>query len=269
MVIIHFMFIDFHAHIFPRAKGAAILSDLSVRADISHYTDGSLESLVQSMKRSGITASVVSRITTRPEGVASVNTWLQKSTQDCIWPMATLHPELADLQNYMATLKNLGFKGIKLHLDYQGVYADDRKMYPVYEAAQALKLPILFHAGLDRGLPPPVRATPERLLTIHQEFPNLTIIAAHMGGEDNYDETETHLLGTSIYFDTAFVLRIMEKNTLKRFFSKHPIDRFLFGTDSPFTDQATELNYFLDLPFLSQDEKDKILGLNAVKLMDL
>ena len=268
-IIIRFMIIDFHTHIFPQPKGAAILSDLSGRAAISHYTDGSLDSLLQSMQQSGIKVSFVSRISTRPEGVATVNLWLQKNIQEGIWPMATVHPELPDLEVYIATLKNMGFKGIKLHLDYQGCYADDRKMYPVYEAAQALRLPILFHAGLDRGLPPPVRATPRRLLNVHQKFQNLTMIAAHMGGEDNYDETETHLLGTNIYFDTSFVLRIMGKSTLKRFFSKHPIDRFLFGTDSPFTDQTTELNYFWDLPFLNQDSKEKILGLNAVKLMDL
>ena len=263
------MIIDFHTHIFPRHKGAALLSDLSDRADISHYTNGSLDSLLKSMQQSGIKVSFVSRITTRPESVASVNLWLHKNIREGIWPMATVHPELPDLEAYIATLKNMGFKGIKLHLDYQGFYADDRKMYPVYEAAQALKLPILFHAGLDRGLPPPIRATPRRLLTVHQEFPNLTMIAAHMGGEDNYDETENHLLGTNIYFDTSFVLRIMEQSRLKRFFSKHPTERFLFGTDSPFTDQTTELNYFRNLPFLNQDAKEKILGLNAAKLMDL
>ncbi len=263
------MIIDFHTHIFPCSKGETILSDLSSRADISHYTNGSVESLLESMKRSGIQASIVSRITTRPDRVVSVNRWLQKSAQDNIWPMATIHPGQTDLEDYIGSLKNLGFKGIKLHLDYQGFYAEDRKMFPTYEAAQASNLPILFHAGLDSGLPPPVRVTPERLLKVHLEFPNLIMIAAHMGGEDNYDETEIHLVGKNIYFDTAYVLRIMDKSTLKRLLSKHPIERFLFGTDSPFTDQATELNYFLDLPFLTQDEKDKITGLNALELMKL
>ena len=232
------MIIDFHTHIFPRHKGAALLSDLSDRADISHYTNGSLDSLLKSMQQSGIKVSFVSRITTRPESVASVNLWLHKNIQEGIWPMATVHPELPDLEAYIDTLKNM---------------KQNRQ----------------FHAGLDRGLPPPIRATPRRLLTVHEEFPNLTMIAAHMGGEDNYDETENHLLGTNIYFDTSFVLRIMEQSRLKRFFSKHPTERFLFGTDSPFTDQTTELNYFRNLPFLNQDAKEKILGLNAAKLMDL
>jgi len=269
VVIIHGMIIDSHTHIFPGHKCAAILSDLSNRSDISHYTDGSLESLRKSMKQADIAISLVSRITTHPEQVVSVNQWLHECIQDGIQAMAAIHPDIPELDVYMVALKNLGFKGIKFHPDYQGFYVDDKKMYPVYEAAQALQLPVLFHAGLDRGLPPPVHATPKRLLMVHQQFPDLTIIAAHMGGEDNYDDTETYLLGTDIYLDTAFVLRLMKKELLARFFSKHPIERFLFGTDSPFTDQSTELNYFTGLPFLTQDEKDKILSQNAADLLNL
>jgi predicted TIM-barrel fold metal-dependent hydrolase len=93
------------------------------------------------------------------------------------------------------------------------------------------------------------------------------MVAAHMGGEDNYEETETHLLGEDIYLDTAFVLRIMAPETLKRFFRKHPVERILFGSDSPFTDQEAELRYLLNLPFLSASEKEKIAGGNAAALL--
>ena len=131
-------------------------------------------------------------------------------------------------------------------------------MYPFCEAAQAVQMPVLFHAGLDRGLAPPYKAMPKHLLKVHRDFPRLKMIAAHMGGEDNYDETEATLLGTDIYLDTAFVLRIMDPNILKRFFQKHPIERILFGTDSPFTDQKTELQFLFNLPFLTPSQKDMI-----------
>jgi uncharacterized protein len=263
------MFIDFHTHIFPRQKASAILTRLSSIADIPHFSDGTIHGLLNSMRKAGIQLSLISRITTQPEQVASVNRWLHGKKQDKIWPMATIHPDSPVDPAYLMALKDKGFKGVKLHLDYQGIDADDRRMYPFYEAAQASKMPVLFHAGLDRGLPPPVRATPKRLLTIHRQFPQLEMIAAHMGGEDNYDETETYLLGTNIYLDTSFVLRIMEIRTLQRFFRKHSIDRFLFGSDSPFTDQKTELEFLLNLPFLTQDAKEKIAGLNAEHLLKI
>jgi hypothetical protein len=221
------------------------------------------------MKKAGIALSLVSRITTHAEAVPSVNNWLLRNIQEGIQPMAAVHPRLPDLECYLETLKAQGFKGIKLHLDYLGFYADENVMLPVYGAAQSLKMPVLFHAGLDRGLPPPVRATPERLLKVHRQFPELVMIAAHMGGEDNYEETETCLLGTEVYLDTSYVLRIMGEDRLKRFFSKHPVERFLFGSDSPYKDQATELDYFQGLSFLSRDKKDKILKENPAVVFNL
>jgi len=90
-----------------------------------------------------------------------------------------------------------------------------------------------------------------------------------MGGEDNYQETEASLLGKDIYLDTAFVLRTMDQNILKRFFRKHPIERLLFGTDSPFTDQKTELQFLNNLPLLTTSQKEKIAGQNAARLLNM
>ena len=262
------MFIDSHTHVFPRHKALNILSKLSRQGDIPHFTNGTIDGLLDSMKTAGIHLSLISRITTRPEQVASVNRWLYSLKGENILPMATLHPDMPDGPAYMEGLREKGFIGIKFHPDYQGFYVDDPRMYPLYETAQALRMPILFHAGLDRGLSPPFRAMPAHLSKVHREFPRLPMIAAHMGGEDNYDQTEEYLLGKDIYLDTAFVLRLMDQGTLKRFFRKHPIERFLFGSDSPFTDQSTELNYLLHLPFLGAEAKGKIAGGNASLLFE-
>ncbi len=263
------MVIDFHTHIFPRQKAPDILSKLSNKADIPHFTDGTMHGLLNSMQKAEIQLSLISRITIHPEQVKAVNNWLLGCMRKNILPMATIHPDQPEGETYIEDLKKAGFKGIKLHPDYQGFYADDMRMYPFYEIAQALQIPVLFHAGLDRGLPPPYKAMPKHLRKVHRDFPRLKMIAAHMGGEDNYDETEANLLGTDIYLDTAFVLRILDENILRRFFQKHPIERFLFGTDSPFTDQKTELQFLNNLPFLTHSQKEKIAGENAARLLNL
>lgn len=246
-----------------------ILSSLSKRADIPHFTDGTLSGLLNSMKKADIHLSVISRITTRADQVVSINQWLYGLRKKNILPLATIHPNLQKGGEYIEKLKKIGFKGIKVHPDYQGFYADDKRMYPFYDALQSSGMPILFHAGLDRGLSPPFHAMPEKLIKVHHEFPQLKMIAAHMGGEDNYQETEECLLGTDIYLDTAFVLRIMDKNILKRFFKKHPVDRFLFGSDSPFSEQSEDLKYLMNLSCLNQEEKEMIAGKNAVDLLGL
>jgi predicted TIM-barrel fold metal-dependent hydrolase len=263
------MVIDFHTHIFPRSKAPDILSRLWRDFDIPNFADGTIHGPLNSMENTEIQLALVSRITIHPGQVRAVNKWLLGHRRQNILPMATLHPDQPEGAGYLEDLKGAGFKGIKLHPDYQGFYADDRRMYPFYEAAQALQMPVLFHAGLDRGLTPPFKAMPGHLLKVHRDFPRMGMIAAHMGGEDNYAETEALLLGTEIYLDTAFVLKIMDETILRRFFQKHPIERFLFGTDSPFTDQGTELQFLNALPFLTPSQKEKIAGENATKLLDL
>jgi predicted TIM-barrel fold metal-dependent hydrolase len=225
--------------------------------------------LIASMHKAGIDISVVSRITTKPEQVESIHKWLMGIQRDEIIPMATWHPDLSVCPGSIEDLKERGFKCIKLHPDYQGFYADEKKMFPFYEAAESAGIPILFHAGLDQGLPPPVHATPERLMTVHRNFPGLKMVAAHMGGEDNYDDTERILLGRDIYLDTSFVLRVMPVSILKRFIRRHSAERILFGSDSPWKDQGEELAYLQSLPFLHDEEKEKIAGLNAVRLLEL
>jgi len=246
-----------------------ILSSLSKKADIPYFTDGTVSGLLNSMKKADIHLSVISRITTRADQVVSINQWLYGLRKKNILPLATIHPNLQKGEEYIEKLKKIGFKGIKVHPDYQGFYADDKRMYPFYDVLQSSGMPILFHAGLDRGLSPPFHAMPEKLLKVHREFPKLKMVAAHMGGEDNYQETEECLLGTDIYLDTAFVLRIMDKNILKRFFKMHPVDRFLFGSDSPFSEQSKDLKYLMNLSYLDQEEKEMIAGKNAADLLGL
>jgi uncharacterized protein len=261
------MFIDFHTHVFPRRKAPSILDDMAKRKGIPHFFDGTIDGLLGVMDKSGIDLSLISRITTKKENVTVVNEWLRNCSRPHIQSMATVHPDLPVASSDLKALRAHGFKGVKLHPDYQGFFVDDPRMYPFYEAAQATQMPVLFHAGLDRGLPPPVHAMPRGLLKVHRDFPNLIMIAAHMGGEDNYDETEALLLGEDIYLDTSFVLRLMPFGLLKRFFRKHGVERILFGSDGPFTDQTAELNYLLSLSFLTTADKEKVAGGNAASLL--
>ncbi|MDB9822778.1 amidohydrolase family protein [Deltaproteobacteria bacterium] len=263
------MIIDFHTHVFPSLMAEKTLPEVSHRAKIDYFIDGSVNGLLDSMHGAGIDISAVSRITTKPEQVKSVNTWLRDIKYNSIIPMATWHPEIIIDPEWISELISLGFKCMKLHPDYQGFFADEKRIFPLYDAAQELGMPILFHAGLDRGLPPPVHATPEMLLKVHETFPRLTMIAAHMGGEDNYEDTEKYLLGRGIYLDTSFVLRKMPLGLLEHFMNKHPIEHILFGSDSPWADQAQELDYLFSLPFLKQREKEMIAGINAVNLLKL
>ena len=263
------MIIDFHTHIYPDHVAEKTLKAVRERAAIRSYGDGTLTGLRQSMGRAGIDLSVVCSVATKVEQVVSIHQWLAGIRGPEIFPMATMHPDACPGPQDMRHLRAEGFRGFKVHPDFQAFFVDEKRMYPFYEAAQAEDMLILFHAGVDRGLPTPVHCTPKGLAYVHREFPRLKIVAAHMGGEGMYDETEKHLLGRNIYLDTSFVLKEMPRNMIRRFMDKHPAERFLFGSDTPWADQRGDLEYFLSLPFLNDDAREKMAGGNAVQLLGL
>lgn len=263
------MIIDFHTHVFPDDMAQSLIPKISRRAKIPCHSDGSINGLLCSMSRAGVDISIISRVATKSHQVETLNIWLESTKIKNLIPMAAWHPDLTADPSSIDELKESGFRGIKLHPDYQGFYVDEKRMFPFYEAAQSAAMPVLFHAGIDRGLPSEIHAPPERIRNVHVRFPKLKIIAAHMGGEGNYEETEEFLLGKDIYFDTSFVLRKMPLNILERFIKRHPVEQILFGSDSPWSDQTRELNYLQELKFLSADAKEKILGKNASELLGL
>ena len=263
------MIIDFHTHVFPDDRAQRLLSEVSNHAGIPSYSDGSLKGLLNSMDRAGVDISVISRIAVKPHNVEQLNTWLNSVKMKNIIPMAAWHPDLSIESSLIIEFKVTGFRCIKLHPDYQGFYVDEKRIFPFYEAAEYAAMPVLLYAGIDRGLPSKIHASPERIRLVHDRFPDLKIIAAHMGGEGNYEKTEEFLLGEDIYFDTSFVLQKMPLNILERFFMRHPVERILFGSDSPWSDQAQELDYFQKLKFLSADAKEKILRKNASELLEM
>jgi predicted TIM-barrel fold metal-dependent hydrolase len=55
----------------------------------------------------------------------------------------------------------------------------------------------------------------------------------------------------------------------ERILREHPVDRLLFASDSPWTDQGEELRFLLELPYLTDGEKERICGSNGAGLLGL
>lgn len=263
------MKIDFHTHIYPDRVARQTVSAVRRRAGIDAYTDGTLEGLKKSMVSAGIDLSVVAAVATKPEQVPSIQRWLMAIRQPGIDVLAPMHPADPLNSEQIKMLRREGFRGFKFHPDYQDFFVDDPGMYPLYEAIAAEGMFILFHAGMDRGLPHPVHGTPKRLAEAHKAVPELIMVAAHLGGEEAYEETAEHLLGQNVYLDTSFVLRTMPETFRERFLKEHPAERLLFASDSPWTDQGEELQFLLELPFLSDSDKERICFSNAAQLLGL
>ncbi len=263
----HTVKIDFHTHIYPDRVAFQTVSTVCQRAGIDACADGTLEGLKRSMAAAGIDLSVVAAVATKPEQVLSIQRWLTAIRQPGITALAAMHPADPLNSGQMKMLKREGFRGFKLHPDYQDFFVDDPRVYPLYERVAAEGMFILFHAGLDRGLLHPVHATPKRLAAVHKAVPELCMVVAHLGGEEAHEETAVHLLGRNIYLDTSFVLRKIPATFLERFLKEHPAERLIFASDSPYTNQGEELQFLLQLPFLTESDKEKICFSNAARLL--
>lgn len=262
------MVIDFHVHCFPDELSSRAVGTLASRAQIAPKADGTIRDIRRSMERSGVDYSVVLSIATKPSQTEKVNTWSADVNKNGIIAFGSVHPEYEGWKDELRRIKSLGLKGIKLHPDYQLFYVDEERMFPIYELAAELGLIIVFHAGLDVGLPPPYHCTPERLVKVVKAFPGIKTVAAHMGGFSYWDRVEEFLVGQDIYLDTSYSFGWISNEQAKRIIKNHDYKKILFATDSPWTDQKEEISRLKDLD-LGADIESAVLGGNAAKLLGL
>lgn len=266
------MLIDFHTHIFPDKIAAGAVRSLSnsivnfqgVR--YRHYTRGTVDSLVSSMERNGVDMSVILPIATKPTQTKSINEFAKQVRNEKLISFASLHPEQSDWEYILEGIKENGFKGIKLHPEYQSFYVDSPRSLEILRKAEDLGLYVTLHTGFDYGKPEPIHCQPDRLKNTLEYVSGKYIIAAHLGAFMNWDEVEKHLVGTNINFDTSFVSKFISPEQCRRIIRNHGADKILFGSDSPWNSPKTEKDFLLGLN-LSQEENEMIFYKNALKIL--
>ena len=257
--------VDVHTHAFPDDIAARAISMLEGNCNIKSLLDGTISALKASMEGSGISRSVVLPIATKPSQVRSINDWAHWVSDGEIICFGTIHPDLEGWRDEIRRIKDLGLIGIKIHPDYQNFFFDDERILPIYEELMQNELIILAHAGVDIGLPEPVHATPDRISRVIEQIPGIRIIAAHLGSYLLWDDVERYLVGKDIFLDISYVYGDIEPGRLVRIMEEHGFDKILFGTDSPWRDQKTELEATMALG-IEWDKKEKILSQNALRL---
>lgn len=259
--------IDFHTHIFPDALAERAVKQLAESGDGSvSYSDGTARGLWESMQQAGITKSVTLPVSTKPAQTPTINSFCIELRDPGLIQFGTLHPDYPDLDAEIQRLVEAGIRGVKFHPDYQSFYVDEERLFPLYQRMADAGLIALFHAGEDIAFKPPFRAPPERLARVLERVPDLVIVAAHFGGYRMWDDVERHLLGRPLYLDTSFTLPYLPAEDFVRMARIHGVDRILFGTDSPWADQADELKCLLATG-LTDTELDAVCHQNADRLL--
>jgi predicted TIM-barrel fold metal-dependent hydrolase len=265
------MVIDFHVHVFPDELAPRAVG--GINAGLAEHAravlDGTVAGLLASMDRAGIRRAVLWSVATKPTQVDPIIRWSRSVAGERIIPFGSVHPDAADPAADVAKVAAAGLKGIKLHPMYQGFAADERHAWPIYSAAQEVDLILGFHAGGDLSFPlGDDRASPGRILRVHRAFPRLRIVAAHLGGWQMWDEVARTLAGTDVYLETSYTFGSASSEQIERVLERHAPGRILFGSDSPWRDQAQALA-LAGTAFPDPAVRRMVLESNAERLLGL
>jgi predicted TIM-barrel fold metal-dependent hydrolase len=166
-------------------------------------------------------------------------------------------------------VSDYGFSGLKLYPTYQHFYPNDNRLFPLYQRAQELGIPIMFHTGSSVFPNALLKyGDPLALDEIAVFFPNLTIIQAHSGRGFWYDRAFfLSTLHENVFMD---ITGLPPQNLLTYFpeLEKNK-ERILFGSDWPgIRSIRNNITAVQRLP-IDAETKAKILGLNAARVLGI
>ena len=166
-----------------------------------------------------------------------------------------------------------GARGIKLHSVSQRFMMDDRRMWPVYDACVELDVAIAAHSG--RALGEAQYSEPRAFAEVYKTFPRLKLIMAHLGNGFWRQTKEVADAYPNAIFDTSEITEwygaplAPTPEELARLIKDVGPERVMLGTDFPWWTPAHCAERIMDLPVLSVEEKEGILGANAARILGI
>jgi predicted TIM-barrel fold metal-dependent hydrolase len=275
--------IDFHTHILP--PWLKERRDEYVRSDACFsllYSEpkakiATVEELIASMDEDGIDLSVVLNIGwVSHELCVKMNDYILDSISrypNRLVGFCAIQPRAGDAAiAELDRCARAGARGIgELRSDVQGFDLTDKEaMQPIVAAALKRNLILLTHSSEPVGHQYPGKGgvTPDVLYAFVTAFPDLKIVCAHWGGGLPFyalmPEVDRAL--ANVLFDSAATVFLYRPEIFEQVSRTVGSDRILFGTDYPLTRQSRVIEQVRSSG-LSKDDKAKIMGANAQKLL--
>ena len=134
-------------------------------------------------------------------------------------------------------MHDLGLRGLKIAPMYQRFAPDDPRVFPIYERAVRLGLPIIFHQGTSYlGREAALEESwPVRLDRVAREYPELRLVIAHLGYPWGGEVVALLRKHPQVYADcSALAFRPWFLfNSLLNAHEYGVLDKVLFGSDYP------------------------------------
>ena len=201
-----------------------------------------------------------------------VNRWVldySRADRKRLIPFGSIHPAYsADVGHDARALIAEEIGGFKVHPPHQKIFPNDPRLAPLYEAAEAAKVPVMIHSGTSTFPAAKSRfGDPIHVDDIAVDHPELTILLAH-GGRPLWCETAFFLARRhrNLYIDISSI----PPNRLLRYFPRleEIQDKVLFGSDwpGPGVPSIQENLDGIEELMLSKELREKVFVTNARKV---
>jgi predicted TIM-barrel fold metal-dependent hydrolase len=209
-----------------------------------------------------------------------------KRFPDRLIPFFSIDPRRdGALEMFKRGVEDWGMKGLKFH-PTAGFYPYQEECYPLYGACLEYGMPVVVHTGSQ---PAPMKfrfARPIYLDDVAADFPELKIIAAHVGHAMWEEAVLLAGIKTNIYFDfSGWQIAFNEHpgdfyRMLRRVIDDVGPWRVFFGTDGPYLDILCPIDKWMKAvtePDLSsapevsftKEETDIIMGNSFARLLGI
>jgi len=160
-------------------------------------------------------------------------------------------------------VRDLGFRGLRLLPWLWGLPPDDRRYYPLYAECIELGVPFCLQVGHTGPLmsSEPGRPIPY-LEHVALEFPELVIVAGHIGAPWTQEMISLATKFPNVYIDTSAYKVSRYPRELVDYLRGHGAQKVLFGSNYPMLAPAACLEG-LDALGLAPETRDAFLAGNA------
>lgn len=258
---------DFHTHIYPEAIADKAVVALNKFYEFTCDCGGTYAELERSSVEGGASGFLMLGTATNAHQVEKVNDYVAECVKRgrdkklLAYGFGAMHQDTENFEREIEHIEKIGLCGVKIHPDIQAVNIDDEKLMPLYAACEG-RLPIYFHIGDYREQ---YRFSEiKRLAKVVERYPNLTVIAAHLGGYSAWDVADALNGYDKVYYDTSSALKYMTARCAEKLVEKLGYERIMFATDFPCTPCERDFERFMKLD-LSEEIRRAILFDNAEK----
>ena len=296
------MIIDSHAHFWrskmlPDSILKAYIEPLLVldgiidvskdREDALPITEVFAHELVEAMDDAGVDKAVIlpldfGLVEEPGIGIEDYNQWVFESCEeykDRLIPFVGVDPNRGDKARELIQrfIRDYDAKGIKVY-PATGFRPNDERLVDFWKLLDDYGMVVVSHSGASWGPLDEECNHPIFYREVLERFPSLRVVIAHLGGKwklETYELARTH---DNIYADCSAVQRWLPSEpeiTIERLeeAALHMHDRLVFGTDWPLFDLSYSylnwVKFVKEENWASEDVKEKVLGGNMKKILDL